>query len=135
MSTSKSASDGLIRQGWLGIAFFMAVGLLLESLLAWKTPSYLADPIRRELFRLAHSHGALLHLLLIAMAFTEERWSVPAACRRALRVGSVLLPMGFLLAGLWHPEGDPGHAIWLVPAAALLVVFAATGTALASNSR
>jgi len=135
MSTSKSASDGLIRQGWLGIAFFMAVGLLLESLLAWKTPAYLHDPIRRELFRLAHSHGALLHLLLIGMAFTADRRQVPRACRLSMRVGSIVMPLGFLLAGLWHPEGDPGHAIWLVPAAAILVVFGAAGAALAPEIR
>jgi hypothetical protein len=43
------------------------------------------------------------------------------------------MPLGFLAAGAWHPEGDPGLAIWLVPVGALALIFALTTIALASR--
>lgn len=33
------------------------------------------------------------------------------------------MPFGFLFAGIWHYDSDPGFAIWLVPPAALLIIF------------
>lgn len=53
-----------------------------------------------------------------------------AAC---LRIGAVMMPVGFLLAGMWHPEGDPGPAIWIVPPGALLVIFGVVALALVRN--
>lgn len=128
---------GLLVQGWGGLALFMALGFVLESLLAWKTPAYLDDPIRRELLRLAHSHGALLHVVLLVLAATMPRFArpVPPGLVLALRLGAILVPAGFLLGGLWHPEGDPGHGIWLVPAGALLALAGTIGAALAALHR
>ena len=124
-------------QGWLSLAFWMSFGLLLESLMAYKSPAYLDDPQRRELFRLAHAHGSLLGVVLVIAAI----WANDIAARlsrstvTALRLGAVVLPFGFLGAGLWHPESDPGLAIWLVPAGALLLIFGVTSIALSSRSR
>ena len=120
-----SALDAMGRQGWFGLAGWMVFGLLLEGLLAYKTPAYLNDPQRRELFRLAHSHGSLLSLFLIVAALWAQRSSPGPRriVRLALRCGTVLMPAGFLLAGMWHFESDPGLAIWLVPGGAILVIF------------
>jgi len=120
-------------QGWVSIALWMSLGLLLEGLLGYKIPAYLNDPQRRELFRLAHTHGAFLGLVLVAAALCSERTRdpLPRPARIALSAGSILMPFGFLLAGFWHPEGDPGPAIWLVPPAALMVIFGAIAIALA----
>jgi peptidoglycan/LPS O-acetylase OafA/YrhL len=105
---------------------------LLEGLLGYKIPSYLNDLDRRELFRLAHTHGTFLGLVLIAAALSERRGaSLPRAASMALSAGSALMPLGFLLAGIKHPEGDPGPAIWLVPPGALLVIFGTVTLALA----
>jgi len=41
-----------------------------------------------------------------------------------------MMRMGFLLAGVWHPEGDPGLAIWIVPPGALLVIFGVVALAM-----
>lgn len=125
----------MLFQGWASIAFWMAFGLLLESLLAYKIPAYLMDAQRRELLRLAHAHGTLLGIMLIVAALcVRQSQSRPArAVGLALQIGAVLLPSGFLLAGIWHPEGDPGLAIWLVPPGALLVIFGAIALALALN--
>ena len=115
----------MMRQGWAGVAFWMAFGLLLEGLLGYKNPSYLDDPQRREMFRLAHAHGTLLSLLLVAASLCGRGGlaRAPRPARFALRTGTLLLPLGFMLSGVWHYEGDPGLGIWLVPPAALLVIF------------
>ena len=122
-------------QGWLSVAFWMSFGLLLESLMAYKSPGYLDDPQRRELFRLAHAHGSLLGVILVLAAI----WARGAGAQlsrlaiMALRLGTAVMPLGFLAAGLWHPESDPGLAIWLVPAGALPLIFGLTSIALSSR--
>jgi hypothetical protein len=123
-------------QGWLSIAVWMTFGVLLEGLLGFKTPSYLQDEQRRELFRLAHTHGTFLGLVLIAAALCGQRFrfSPPRIAVVAFRLGAAIMPVGFLLAGIWHYESDPGLAIWLVPPAALLLVFASVAFALASRA-
>src|ERR1051325_6691731 len=75
-SQSASLNRSLIAQGWLAVAFWMSVGLLLEGLLGYKIPAYLSDPQRRELFRLAHAHGTLLGVVLIAAGLCAERVAV-----------------------------------------------------------
>ncbi len=125
-----SVPSQLMIQAWAAIALWMILGLVLEGLLGYKSPAYLQDSTRRELFRLAHTHGVLLNLLLIAAALCSRWRTPPPMAQHALRLGSVLMPIGFLLSGLWHPEGDPGIAIWLVPPGALLVIFSAIATAL-----
>ena len=122
-------------QGWISVAAWMTFGLLLEGLLGYKTPSYLLDDTRRELFRLAHAHGTLLGLILLAAAFSRQLFKLapPRAAWISLRTGAAVMPIGFLLAGIWHYESDPGLGIWLVPPAALLVIFGAVAFALAAR--
>jgi len=112
------------------------VGLLLETLLAYKAPAYLGDLQRRELFRLAHAHGTLLGVVLVLTAVWARgrAASLSRPALLALRAGSVSMPLGFLLAGIWHPEGDPGWAIWLVPGAALLLIFALASIVFSNRS-
>ena len=129
--------EGLLFQGWASIAFWMSLGLLLEGLLGYKVPAYLEDGQRRELFRLAHTHGTLLSVVLIAAALCGRLFDLSPApvATSALRLGALLMPLGFLLGGMWHPEGDPGIAIWLVPPGALMVIFGAIAMALASRKK
>ena len=126
----------MIFQGWASIAVWMAFGLLLEGLLGFKSPPYLDDLQRRELFRLAHTHGAFLGVVLVVAALCGRRdaRSAPRAATLALRIGSLVMPLGFLLAGVWHPEGDPGLAVWLVPPGALMVIFGVIVIALAGKN-
>jgi hypothetical protein len=126
----------LMFQGWASIALWMSVGLLLEGLLGYKIPYYLNDLQRRELFRLAHTHGTFLGLVLIAAALCQKhRATLPRAAAVALSLGSALMPLGFLLSGIWHPEGDPGPAVWIVPPAALLIIFGTVLLALAHSKK
>jgi hypothetical protein len=129
--------ERLLLQGWVSIAIWMSFGLLLEGLLGYKIPAFLGDGQRRELFRLAHTHGTLLSLVLISAALCVRLFEIrpPAAAVNALRLGALLMPLGFLLGGIWHPEGDPGVGIWLVPPGALMVIFGTIATALASRKK
>ena len=127
--------ERLLLQGWASIAIWMSFGLLLEGLLGYKIPAFLEDGQRRELFRLAHTHGTLLSLVLVTAALCVRLFEIrpPAVAVNALRLGALLMPLGFLLGGMWHPEGDPGVGIWLVPPGALMVIFGAIAIALASR--
>ena len=132
--SSRNLAGRLMLQGWASVALWMSIGLLLEGLLGYKIPAYLNDHQRRELFRLAHTHGNLLGLLLIAASSYVRRSTnpPPRSAQIAMSAGSILMPVGFFFAGIWHPEGDPGLAIWLVPPGALLVIFGSIGFALAA---
>lgn len=135
-ASAMKRSGRLAFQGWVSLMLWMSFGLLLETLMAYKSPAYLSDPQRRELFRLAHAHGALLGLVLVAVSLWLRRTSssVSRLALLALRAGATVLPLGFLLAGVWHPESDPGLAIWLVPAGALSLIFGLAAIAQASRT-
>jgi hypothetical protein len=130
---SSTWTKPLLVQGWVSLAVWMTIGLLLEGLLGYKIPTYLNDPQRRELFRLAHAHGTLLAIVLILTALCVINFEIALsrAPRLALQIGATLMPLGFLLAGVWHTESDPGLAIWLVPIAALMIIFGAIAMAMA----
>ncbi len=129
-------TNTMIAQGWIGVAVWMTLGLLLEGLLAYRAPSYLEDAQRRELFRLAHAHGTALNGLLVLAGLTlQQLKGFPNLAALALRAGSLLMPIGFLLAGISHPEGDPGLGIWLVPPGALLMIFGVTALAISWRNR
>src|ERR1044072_7872601 len=83
----------------VGVAVWMPFGLLLEGLTGYKTPAYLHDSLRRELFRLAHAHGTLLSLLLLALVLVCDRFEIRLAkiVTVILRGGVVLMPIGFLV--------------------------------------
>ena len=127
--------ERLLFQGWVSIAIWMSFGLLLEGLLGYKVPAFLEDAQRRELFRLAHTHGTLLAIVLIGAALCGRLFEIrpPSVAISALGLGAVLMPLGFLLGGIWHAEGDPGVGIWLVPPGALMVIFGAIAVAIASR--
>ena len=124
--------DGLARRhrrfGWTALCVWMTFGLVLETFHGFKLATYLLDPLRREFWTLAHFHGALLAVLNLAYVRWAEAPGIPAGPRewasRSLIAGSVLMPLGFLLGGLQHYEGDPGLGIALAPAGALALLFA-----------
>src|SRR6185312_12831409 len=60
--------SGVICQAWISLAMWIVFGLLIEGLIGFRSPALLDDAVRREMFRLAHAHGTLLNLVLIAAA-------------------------------------------------------------------
>lgn len=114
--------------GWWLVALSIGLGTLLEGLHALKLGYYLdaSNETRRLLWTLAHAHGALLGLVNVAFALCLPRLVglAPGARRlagRSLGLGTILLPAGFFLGGVFVYEGDPGLAILLAPVGAILV--------------
>ena len=112
--------------GFSGLAVFMAGGLALEALHGLKVGGYLnvGNEMRRMMWTLAHAHGTLFSLIHVAIgAYVSVRESTnTAALNRAsilASFGTLLLPTGFFLGGLWHYGGDPGIGIFLVPVGAI----------------
>src|SRR5258705_13224014 len=67
-TSQQSRCIRLICQGWISLAAWIVFGLLIEGLIGFRSPALLDDSVRREMFRLAHAHGTLLNLVLIAAA-------------------------------------------------------------------
>ena len=130
-------SFGIVKQAWFGLAFWMAFGLLVEGLIGFRSPAYLQDPVRREVFRLAHAHGTLLSILLLLANLYIQRGlaSPPELGVLLLRIGVFVMPIGFLLGGIWHFESEPGIGIFLAPIGGVLVVFGVVTLALSSRDK
>lgn len=116
------------RLGFGALLLFAVGGLGLESLHGLKTGWYVdADQsTRRLMLTLCHVHGTLLGLVNVAWGVAAlQRMDVAGRFHLAsssLRAGTVLMPLGFLLGGLWIHDGDPGLGIVLVPLGALAVI-------------
>jgi hypothetical protein len=119
--------------GWSALLLFLSLGAFLEALHGFKVGFYL-DPsakLRREMWTLAHAHGALLGLIQLAFAtglmhfgrWTAERLKLASFF---LIDAAVLIPLGFFLGGLSPSESDPWIGIYLVPLGALLLFIAIT---------
>lgn len=124
MPSPSHPGSGLIRQGWISLALWIAFGILIEGFSAFRSPAYLDDALRREMFRLAHAHGTLLNLVLLGAAICARLDLIRLGRMTSLGLcaAAVLLPTGFLFAGLWHFKDEPGLAILLVPAGAVLLL-------------
>ncbi len=127
MRSPPQETTGLISQGWISLAAWIVFGLLIEGLIGFRSPVLLDDSIRRYMFRLAHAHGTLLNLVLIAAAICARLDLIRfgRVTSLGLRAAVVLLPGGFLLGGIWHFKDDPGVATLLVPVGAVLLLTAA----------
>lgn len=132
MAGKETASTGLERAhrrfGWTALFVALAFGTVVEGLHGFKTSGYLLEPIRREMWTLAHFHAAALALVNLVYV----RWAASRGASRALLWGSALLPLGFFLGGIAPYEGDPGIGIVVAPVGALLVLYAAGVHALAA---
>ncbi|HEX6737115.1 MAG TPA: hypothetical protein VF310_02475 [Vicinamibacteria bacterium] len=117
-----------LRLGWPLLLVGVLAGTTLEGLLGFKWAPLLEDALRRELLSLAHFHAGLLGLVNLVYAAFADTPALGAPARRlasrALRAGSLCLPLGFLLGGIWHSEGDPGPGILLVPVGAVAIAVA-----------
>lgn len=123
------------RFGWTWLLAWALAGTVLEVAHGFKLGLYLDDETARHLLRLGHAHGVGLSLAVLvhgaagASLFADD----PASGRRAgglLRLAAVLMPTGFALSAIAHPEGDPNILIVLVPAGAACLLVAVGWTAL-----
>lgn len=117
------------RLGWLALTLFVGGGLVLEALHGLKLGGYL-DPehaLRREMWTLAHAHGALVAVVNLVFAAQIERaraFGGAPLVSRLLLVALVLVPLGFFLGGAVPGATDPGLGVWLVPPGGLALLVA-----------
>ncbi len=123
-SAAETSARKSLRYGFTALLLFVAGGLSLEFLHLIKVPWYLENHLRRELWVLAHAHGALLALFNLAYAALLPRIAVAATAGVWLRWGAALVPAGFFLGGIGNSEGDPSLLIVLTPMGALAVLIA-----------
>lgn len=123
-----NADPKTLRCGLWLLLVALPAGMTLEALHALKVQVYLGSDMRRELWTLAHAHGTLLGILCLVMASLAERIATDATRRarmlRDLRVGAVVMPLGFFAGGVLNREGDPSLGILLVPIGALCLLVA-----------
>jgi hypothetical protein len=117
-----------LRLGWSWLLLFATLGTLLEALHAFKVPWYLgvASESRRFLWTLGHAHGTALGLVNLALAALVHRLPgrLHPAASPSLVVGTLLVPGGFFLGGLFAHGGDPGLGSVLIPPGAGFVLVA-----------
>jgi hypothetical protein len=125
-----------LRFGWYALAAFSLLGVALELAHAFKVGYYLDvdSEMRRLMWRLGHAHGTLLALVNVAFGCSVPRLGAagPRHLRRSsasLIVAALLIPLGFLLGGIFANASDPGAFVALVPAGAVLLVFGAVSAA------
>ena len=147
MSDPVEARDTIVRRhlviGWWSLLVFVALGLVLETLHGFKVAWFVntgESETTRLMLRLAHAHGTFLSLVHLAFAWTTSQARGLArrsssVASRSLQAAGILVPAGFLLAGmpgfvktgglrLGVLGGDPGLGIVLVPIGALLLLLA-----------
>ena len=128
--------------GWWQLLVFLTLGIALEVMHGIKSGWYLDvdNETRRLMLTLAHTHGTLLALVNIAFSWTvirlpEWKQSHLKIASWCLLAASLLMPLGFLLGGLFPYIGDPSLGILLLPAAAVFLLVAVLLTAIASGRR
>jgi hypothetical protein len=117
------------RFAWTALAAWALFGLAIEAAHGFKLAAYLDDNLRHTIWRLAHAHGVVLALVVLAFAASvpagaDDRDSARAARRTGvlLRAGALLIPVGFALGGIAPHEGDPGWPVVLVPVGGVSLV-------------
>ena len=136
LSTATQVCIGHLRYGWISLACFCVLGIVLESLHGFKMEFYLAERVanRRFCWMAAHATGtglSLLHLVFAATVVHLNDWNPRSRqmISYAFYSASLLIPAGFLLAGCFLRDGDPGLGMGLVMAACCLLMFVLASTA------
>lgn len=135
------ANDGFaqshVRFGWVALAVYLAIGLLLEGMHGFKVGWYLdvGAENRRLMLTLGHAHGTLLAVLNLVLAATAGHLGagvLRTAASWGLRAATILLPAGFFTGGIWLTGTDPSLGVLLVPVGGLLLLLSVVATAIAA---
>ncbi len=87
-------------------------------------PSYMANPLRQNLWRAGHAHaGVLLVLSLVVLRYVDEArlgsgWR--AFARSAVPIAAILLPVAFFLSMVSPRATEPSALIYLAYVGAVL---------------
>ena len=127
------------RFAWTSLVGWVLFGVALEAAHGFKVSAYLDDGLRRSLMRLAHAHGVILALVVLGWGEAGVPLIEPVGRARGvgrlLRLGALLVPLGFALSSVRASEGDPSLPILLVPLGALALLAALGRTAVGAWHR
>jgi hypothetical protein len=122
-----------LASGYLGLAVFVVLGVVLETFHAFKWMGYLhvEHETRRLMLRLAHAHGTLLSVVQIVFALSAraEPRLLGSLRPAAMLLGQWMVPLGFLLGAIGSRGGDPGPLVALLPAGAVAWLVGTTSSA------
>jgi heme/copper-type cytochrome/quinol oxidase subunit 4 len=98
-------------------------GLSLLAMLSRRTPGYLDNPLRQNMFRAGHAHaGVWIVFALVALLWVDQtdfgeplKWVI----RLAFAVAPILMPLGFFLSVTRPDAQRPNGVIALVYVAGL----------------
>ena len=104
-------------------------GLALLGMLTRRTPGYLDNPLRQNMFRAGHAHaGVWLVFALVALLWVDQtdlaeplKWVV----RLAFAVAPILMPLGFFLSVTRPDAQRPSGVVVLVYVAGLALAVGA----------
>jgi hypothetical protein len=116
-----------VKLAFVWMAVWVAFGLVLEALIGTKQFFYLLNPMRRDLWRLAHAHGVLLSVVFIVVARLHG-FGGRRGPERLMFLGTILLPLGFFLGGTAPTETDPFIGVWLAPLGGFLFLLGLVST-------
>jgi hypothetical protein len=96
-------------------------------------PSYVANPLRHDLFRAGHAHAGVIVILSLVCQVLLDEASLGPTLKWCARIGAplaaVLISAGFFLSALPASTSQPGGAISLVYAGGALLAAAVLLTA------
>lgn len=100
-------------------------GITLLTMLI-RDPSYMANPLRQDLWRAGHAHaGVLLILALLALLYTDEA-NLPErlkfVARSFIPLAAILMPAGFFLSTVSPATTSPSGLIALTYTGAVFLV-------------
>lgn len=111
--------------GWLLLSALMISGGGMSILMMTDSPFWTDNPLRRHFIPLGHAHAGLLAIVMLLFGLYLDKVRLSEGIKRWAAIiyiaGALLMPGGFLFAGL--PEGAtrPGKEIIMVPIGGVLV--------------
>jgi hypothetical protein len=93
-------------------------GSALLRQIAARTPGYLDNPVRQDLFRAGHAHAGVLVLLALVGLLYVDATSLSEPFKWLARLGlgaaPILMPLGFFLSVASPHSQSPNALLWLV---------------------
>ena len=75
-----------LRLSVAALAVFLASGIWLEAMIGLRAAGWLDDPLRREMLRLGHAHGAILAVVNLGLAWAMHRLATPPTWAPRIRL-------------------------------------------------
>ena len=100
-------------------------GSFLLSALIDKESGYMANPLRQNFFRAGHAHAGVLTILSLVCQILVDAARLSSAFQWLVRIGTplagILISVGFFFSVMAPTATEPGRAIGLIYAGAVLL--------------